>query len=104
MAKREKRPKHIPERTCLVCKQKRPKHELTRIVRTPDGAVEIDPRGKKAGRGAYLCGARSCWESGLKSGRISRALNTSIRPDDHAQLVAYAASLVPETVAGNRGT
>ena len=104
MAKREKRPKHIPERTCLVCKQKRPKRELTRIVRTPDGAVEIDPKGKKAGRGAYLCGARSCWESGLKSGRISRALKTSIGPDDRAQLLAYGDSLVPETAAGNRGT
>lgn len=104
MAKSEKRAKHVPERTCLVCKQKRPKRELTRIVRTPHGAVEIDPRGKKAGRGAYLCAARSCWESGLKGGRISRALKTLISEDDHAQLVAYGDSLVPETPGSNHGT
>jgi predicted RNA-binding protein YlxR (DUF448 family) len=66
----QKRPKHVPERTCIVCRRKRPKWELVRIVRTPQGALEIDNRGKKAGRGAYLCRTQDCFESGLKRKRL----------------------------------
>jgi len=104
VAKSDKRTKHVPERTCVVCKQKRPKRELTRIVRTAHGAVEIDPRGKTAGRGAYLCATRACWDSGLKGGRLGRALNTQISSDDRAQLVAYGESLVPEASGSSDGT
>ncbi len=56
------RPKHVPQRTCVVCRSERGKRELVRIVRTPDGAVRVDPTGKVAGRGAYLCKARPCWQ------------------------------------------
>ena len=56
---------HIPQRTCVACRQARPKRELIRLVRTADSGVEIDRQGKTAGRGAYLChncisGATKC--------------------------------------------
>jgi predicted RNA-binding protein YlxR (DUF448 family) len=104
VAKSEKRPKHVPERTCVVCRQKKPKRDLTRIIRTAHGAVVIDLGGKKAGRGAYLCATRACWDSGLKSGRIGRALKTQISSDDRAQLVAYGESLVVGASESSEGT
>ena len=54
-AQQPKRPKHQPLRTCVACRQTKPKRELLRIVRTPDQHVLIDATGKKSGRGAYLC-------------------------------------------------
>ena len=45
----------IPERMCLGCKERRPKRDLIRVVRSPDREVELDPTGKKSGRGAYVC-------------------------------------------------
>lgn len=104
MAKGEKRAKHVPERSCVVCRQKKPKRELTRIVRTPEGAVQIDPKGRQAGRGAYLCRSKACWESGLKGGRISRALRTEIGASDRAQLVAYGESLMLEGTGSGDAT
>ena len=57
--------KHVPLRTCVGCRQVRSKREMVRIVRTPTGEIEIDERGKKSGRGAYLCRRRECWRKGL---------------------------------------
>jgi predicted RNA-binding protein YlxR (DUF448 family) len=85
----QKRPKHVPERTCLACQCKRPKWELVRIVRTPQGTLEIDSRGKKAGRGAYLCKMRGCWELGLQKKRLAQALKIEISPKQHAELLEY---------------
>lgn len=82
--------KHIPERTCIACRSKKPKWELVRVVRTPQGVVEIDGRGKKAGRGAYLCRERKCWDIGLKKRKLGHALNTDIGPAELAQLEEYA--------------
>ncbi len=91
------RPKHVPVRTCVVCRQERGKRELVRIVRTPDETVRIDPTGKLAGRGAYLCRARACWEQALQGQRLGAALKTSLSAADLAELQAYAATL-PEVV------
>lgn len=77
----------------MACRQVNPKRTLVRLVRTPEGRVEIDPTGKRAGRGAYLCSAPACWELGLKRDRIARALRTKLLPEDAAQLAAYAATL-----------
>lgn len=93
MAMTQKPPKHVPQRTCIACRQTRPKWELVRIVHTPQGAVEIDPRGKKAGRGAYLCKQRGCWEMGLKRKRLEHALKTEIAPEQHAGLLEYSKML-----------
>jgi predicted RNA-binding protein YlxR (DUF448 family) len=85
--------KHVPLRTCVGCRQVHPKREMVRIVRTPDGGVEIDERGKKSGRGAYLCRHRDCWLQGLEKGRIEHALKTSLTEEERAILQAYAESL-----------
>lgn len=90
------RPKHVPLRTCIACRQERGKRELIRVVRTPAGTVQVDPTGKLAGRGAYLCRARACWEQALSSRRLNAALKTSVNADDQAALQAFAATL-PET-------
>lgn len=90
MTRSQERPKHVPERTCIACREKRPKWELVRIVRTPQGGLEIDPRGKKAGRGAYLCKRQECWEIGLKRKRLQYALKSEIVSGQRAELIAYS--------------
>lgn len=72
--------KKIPERKCMGCNEKRPKKELIRVVRTPEGEVLLDTTGKKSGRGAYICPKVSCYEKALKSKRLERTLEVEI-PD-----------------------
>jgi len=93
------RRKHVPLRTCVVCRQNRPKRELVRVVRTPEGRVDIDPTGKRAGRGAYVCRRRRCWDTALKRNVLEQALKTVIRDEDRVGLVTFAGSLedVPDT-------
>lgn len=88
-----KRKKHIPERTCIACRQPRPKQELVRVVRTPEGAVIVDELGRKNGRGAYLCRQRVCWQQALKGNLLSRALRVALQPEEIAYLQAYADTL-----------
>jgi len=59
------------------------------LVRISDGSVDVDTSGKRAGRGAYLCGARECWEVGLKGGRLEHALRISLTQDNRERLVRY---------------
>ena len=82
--------KHIPQRTCVGCRTSSAKREFVRTVRTPEGAVEVDATGKRPGRGAYLCGQRSCWEEALKKDRLARALRTTISSKDQEALRRYA--------------
>lgn len=82
--------KHVPQRTCIACRQVRGKRELVRVVRTPDGGIEIDETGKKAGRGAYLCRSNPCWEQALKKGALDRALKTTVTAEDRERLREYA--------------
>ncbi len=93
MTQIQKRVKHVPERTCIACRQKRAKWELVRIVRTPQGAVEIDGGGKKAGRGAYICRLQGCWEVALKRKKLEHGLKTEINSERRAELVAYSDTL-----------
>lgn len=69
-----------PERRCLGCMQSFPKVDLIRVVRTPDGSVELDFRGKKSGRGAYICKNTACFKKARKAGRFERNLECQI-PD-----------------------
>ena len=85
--------KHIPQRTCVACGEVRPKQELVRLVRVFSGVVEVDPNGKKAGRGAYLCPAPDCWQAGLKKGRLDYILRTKINEDNRQQLIKYSQEL-----------
>ena len=59
------------------------------MVRISDGSVEVDTSGKRAGRGAYLCRARECWETGLKGDRLEYVLRTSLTQDNREQLIRY---------------
>ncbi|HAX26093.1 MAG TPA: DUF448 domain-containing protein, partial [Chloroflexi bacterium] len=54
------RPRHVPQRLCIACREHDAKRTYVRLVRTPEGTVEVDPTGKRNGRGAYLCRRRSC--------------------------------------------
>ena len=79
--------RHIPERTCVACRSKKAKRELVRLVCAPDESVEVDITGKKAGRGAYLCLSPDCWESGLRGGRLERALRITLTQDNREQIL-----------------
>ncbi|MFQ5752179.1 MAG: RNase P modulator RnpM [bacterium] len=69
---------HQPVRTCLACRQKKFKHELLRIVRTPEGNVEIDVEATKSGRGAYLCYKIECFRTAMKRKSINQNLNVNV--------------------------
>ena len=75
---KKQRRKHIPQRTCVACRQKMDKRLLTRIVRTPDEGVVVDIKGKQNGRGAYLCQNSDCWDKVLHSKILDEALRTKI--------------------------
>ncbi len=79
------RPKHVPMRTCVVCRETANKRALIRVVRTENGVL-IDPSGKLNGRGAYLCDRPNCWERAVKTDILSKALRTSITKEDRERL------------------
>jgi predicted RNA-binding protein YlxR (DUF448 family) len=83
------RRKHVPQRTCIACREAKPKRELVRLVRTPEGVLIIDETGKRNGRGAYLCHQRACWESALKTGLVGRALKMEIGEAEQVLLRAH---------------
>jgi predicted RNA-binding protein YlxR (DUF448 family) len=93
--KRGPRPKHVPQRMCVACREHDAKRTYVRLVRTPDGRVEVDPTGKKNGRGAYLCRRRSCWHKAADSNVLERALKVTLDADTRAMLREYASSHFP---------
>jgi uncharacterized protein len=88
--------KHIPERSCVACRESKPKRELVRVVRVSDQLVEVDLTGKKNGRGAYLCPAVECWEAGKKRRAVSHALSITVSPENWEILLDYAREKLPE--------
>lgn len=84
---------HIPQRTCLGCWGSRDKRELIRLVRTSEGAVVVDPSGKRTGRGAYLCSLQECWRKGLKGKGLERRLRVSLTPEERQRLHEFASTL-----------
>jgi len=95
--KKQSRPKHIPERTCVACRARGAKRALVRVVRLPEGGVVVDETGKQKGRGAYLCCQRVCWNKALTRGTLERALRVTLSAEEATALQAYAATL-PETL------
>ncbi|HLH20980.1 MAG TPA: YlxR family protein [Chloroflexota bacterium] len=89
------RPRHVPMRTCVGCRQEQPKRELVRVVRTPEGAVVVDTTGKANGRGAYLCRRPECWTAALRRNLLAGALRGPLTADDLAALREYGAALSP---------
>lgn len=90
------RPKHVPQRTCIGCRQEAGKRVLVRIVRNTEGQVVLDATGKANGRGAYLHANRPCWEKALKGGTINHALKLTPASTDIEALRAYAMALPVE--------
>ncbi|MHB8928523.1 MAG: RNase P modulator RnpM [Bacillota bacterium] len=78
--------RRVPLRLCLGCREMKPKKELIRVVRTPEGTVEIDLTGKKAGRGAYVCPDSACFDSAAKAKSLEKALEQSLSPEVLASL------------------
>ncbi len=78
----------------MTCRRVRPKRELVRLVRVPNGGVEVDVTGKKAGRGAYLCPTQECWDIGLNNSRLAYTLRTTLTQDNLDQLIKYGKGLV----------
>jgi len=74
------RKRKLPLRMCLGCRTSKEKRELIRIVRTPQGEIELDFTGKKAGRGAYICPTADCLKKALRGKGLSKSLQTTI-PD-----------------------
>lgn len=68
------KPKKIPLRMCVGCREMKPKRELIRVVRSPEGEVSIDPVGKKPGRGAYVCRQEACLKRAIKQKQLERQL------------------------------
>jgi uncharacterized protein len=92
--------KHVPLRTCIACQCTRPKRELIRVVRTPEGAIVIDPRGKLPGRGTYICRTHQCWQTGLEPKKLERVLKCQVSAGDVLALRGVAASLLAEDAEG----
>ena len=88
-----RRPRHVPQRTCVGCRSTAPKRGFVRVVRGPDGHVAVDPTGKANGRGAYVCAEPRCWEVALQRGRLAQSLRVTIAEEDRAALAAFAATL-----------
>lgn len=90
-----KRPKHIPQRTCVGCKEVQAKKTLTRVVKTDTGII-IDPTSKMQGRGAYIHNSQSCWQAALK-GKLANALKTELTEEDRNKLLLFMKDL-PESI------
>ena len=78
--------KKVPARRCVACNEQKEKKELLRIVRTPEGNVEVDLTGKKNGRGAYICKNEECLKKVIKSKRLEKNLDISIDSDFYEEI------------------
>ncbi len=85
--------RRVPQRTCIGCRTVRPKRDLVRIVRTPQGAIQLDVTGKQSGRGAYICPSQACIEQAFKRKLLEKALETSIDTETIERLRGEVAKL-----------
>ena len=72
------KPKKIPMRMCVGCREMKPERELIRVVRSPEGELSIDPVGKKPGRGAYVCSNQACLARAIKQKQLERVLEVQM--------------------------
>lgn len=80
------KPRKIPQRQCLGCREMKNKRDLIRVVRSPEGDISLDFKGKKSGRGAYVCPDPACLARVRKSKALERAFKTAIPPEVYAAL------------------
>ncbi len=80
--------KKIPMRQCLGCREMKPKRELIRVVRSPEGEVSLDFKGKAPGRGAYICPNAECLKRAVKARALERAFSAQIPREVYERLQA----------------
>ena len=90
------KPRKIPMRMCVGCREMKPKKELLRVVRSPEGQVSLDATGKKPGRGAYCCYNAGCLRRALKQGQLGRQLEVKLSPEVNDQLLDTMQRLLQE--------
>ena len=90
------KPKKIPMRMCVGCREMKEKRELIRIVRTPEGETLMDPTGKKSGRGAYLCRKAECLKKAIRQHQLERQLQTSLTEETEQALTEELERLTGE--------
>ena len=90
------KPRKIPMRMCVGCREMKPKKELLRAVRSPEGVVSLDATGKKPGRGAYCCYTAECLRRALRQGQLDRQLEVKLSPEVNAQLMETMQQLLQE--------
>lgn len=78
--------KKIPMRQCLGCREMKPKRELIRVVRSPEGEISLDFKGKASGRGAYVCPNPACLKKAVKARALERAFSAQIPPEVYEKL------------------
>ena len=88
----KRRPEHQPERTCAVCRAVHPKRAMTRVVRSADGTVAVDPSGKAPGRGTYVCDQATCRDPQRLADGIQRALGVAVSPELMLAEVTHASA------------
>lgn len=81
----------------MGCNEKRPKKELIRIVRTPDGEIQLDEKGKISGRGVYICPDVKCFEKARKAKRFERSLEVAIPEQVYEELEKKLSDISPES-------
>ena len=79
-------PKKIPQRQCMGCRERRPKKEMIRVVRSPEGNVSLDFGGKMNGRGAYICPSSDCLKKAIRSKSLDRSLEVAIPEEVYDRL------------------
>ncbi|MBE6727202.1 MAG: YlxR family protein [Ruminococcaceae bacterium] len=78
--------KKIPMRMCTACREMKPKAQLIRIVKTPEGEIKPDVTGKLNGRGAYICKDKQCFERAKKSNALAKAFSMQVLPEVYERL------------------
>ena len=78
--------KKIPMRQCLGCREMKPKKELIRVVRSPEGEISLDFKGKASGRGAYVCPDPKCLKKAIKARALERAFSAQIPQEIYERL------------------
>lgn len=106
MAKKNQPPraKHKPQRTCVVCRQKRDKRNLLRLVRTAEDGVVVDLTGKRNGRGAYICDQSACWQTLLhRPDVLGQALKTAVTASELEAIARYQPAQTNQTPVEEAG-
>lgn len=79
-------PKKLPMRQCAGCREMKPKNQMVRVVRSPQGEISLDFRGKAPGRGVYVCPDPECLKKAQKARALERSLDTAIPPEVYEAL------------------